>query len=772
MRRTIGCAALLCALLMWPATATAQSNPFGSCGADDPFRFLGNSREPIDGRPDASRITLTGPVEIVCNDLRLFADQVIYETDSGHILATGNVTLEQPDLRVFAERAELNGRTKLGTFFNAFGTARIGGGSPERNMFGTQEPDVMFRGREVSRTGPTTYTLKDGAFTTCVQPSPRWEMSGSSGTIRLDRYALLRHVVLRVKDVPIFYLPAIYYPINKEDRSTGLLLPTYGTSTVRGGSISNAFFWALGRSHDATFFHDWFLKTGQGLGAEYRYIASPGSQGRANFYLLNEKQLTPGGAVDPEGPASRSFRIDGDMNQSLPHGFRLFASANYFTDVTSLQSYQNINAYSQRERSFRSTLAGSLGRVRLTATAEQRDFFYGTEQGQRTGRAPSLNLTLTDKPVGRTRIYYGASAEAAYLVRQTDLANQDSNTSLWRFDGGPSIRAPLSSLPYLTATGSASWRITRWMETTDPVTQLNVPVALTRQLFDLRAQVVGPVFARVFQRPDGKYATGFKHLVEPSFSIQRTTPFLDDVQFNQIVKNDYAVDYLVGGVTTIRYGLTNRLLARRPTPGAAPGTPGSLGIAREILSVEIGQSYYTDARALRGDTQYESGGEGTSAKGTFSPLQITAISRPTDVASAQFRAQIDPEFRKFQSLSASGTIQSTLLQFNAGYSKRFIIEGSPTFSFGSDYLDASTTFRTTGNGLGGTYAFNFDVANKSFLQQRIVAYLNSQCCGVSVDFQSISLPLLGIPSDKRFGISFTLAGIGSFANPLGSFGGR
>src|SRR5690606_3048285 len=150
-------------------------------------------------------------------------------------VATGNVTLEQPDLRVFADRAELNGETRYGTFYNASGTARTGGVASDRNIFGTQEPDVLFRGEEISRVGPTTYTIRDGAFTTCIQPSPRWEFSGSNGTLHLDRYALMRHVVLRVKDVPIFYLPAIYYPINDEDRATGFLIPTYGSSTVRGG---------------------------------------------------------------------------------------------------------------------------------------------------------------------------------------------------------------------------------------------------------------------------------------------------------------------------------------------------------------------------------------------------------------------------------------------------------------------------------------------------------------------------------------------------------
>jgi LPS-assembly protein len=775
MRRTIGCAALLCTLMCWPTVAAAQNNPFTSCRPDDTFRFQGNRPEPIADRPGEFRVTLIGPVEIVCNDLSLFADEVVYETDTRWIVATGNVTMQQPDLQVFAERAEIDGRTKLGTFFNANGTARIAQTSPDRSMFGTQEPDVMFYGEEIARVAPTTYTLKNAYFSTCVQPTPRWEFSGTTGTIRLDRYALLRHVVLRVKDVPLLYLPVIYYPINKEDRSTGFLIPTYGTSTYRGGSISNAFFWAISRSQDATFFHDWYTKTGQGVGAEYRYVASPGSQGRMNFTMQSLRELGTGGSVDPGGRTTRSFRLDGDLNQELPGGFRMFGSANYITDVSSQQSYQNLNAYSQRESGFRAQVSGNIGRrLRLAATADQRDFFYGTQKGQRTGRAPSISLALSDTPIGRSRIYYGASGEAAYLVRQNDLSNADTNTSLWRFDGGPSIRAPLSSLPFLTATGTASWRITRWMETVDPATGLNVPVSMTRQLFDVRAQVVGPVLARVFQTPDNGYANGFKHLIEPSFSIQRTMPFFDQAQSNRVVKNDYAVDYLVGGVTTIRYGITNRLLARRPTPGAAPGTPGALGVAREILTVELGQSYYTDARAQRSDSQYESAAAASKVGGTFSPLQLTAISRPTDATSGQFRAEIDAEFRKLRSLTASGTVQSGLFQLTTGWSRRMVIEGLPGFDDRSTYhfLDAATTVRTRDNRIGGTYSFNFDMKNTAFLQQRVVAYLNSQCCGVSFDWQSISLPLLGIPSDRRFGISFTLAGIGSFSNPMGSFGGR
>ena len=90
---------------------------------------------------------------------------------------------------------------------------------------------------------------------------------------------MLKNTVLKVKGVPMFYLPVMYYPIQGDDRATGFLLPTYGSSAIRGQSISNAFFWAINRSQDATISHDWFTKRGQGVGAEYRYVPGPGSQG-------------------------------------------------------------------------------------------------------------------------------------------------------------------------------------------------------------------------------------------------------------------------------------------------------------------------------------------------------------------------------------------------------------------------------------------------------------------------------------------------------------
>ena len=67
-------------------------------------------------------------------------------------------------------------------------------------------------------------------------------------------------------------------------------MPSYGSSSYKGQTISNAFFWAIGRSQDATILHDWFSKTGQAMAGEYRYISLGGS-GNLRTDFLNEHPI-------------------------------------------------------------------------------------------------------------------------------------------------------------------------------------------------------------------------------------------------------------------------------------------------------------------------------------------------------------------------------------------------------------------------------------------------------------------------------------------------
>jgi hypothetical protein len=321
---------------------------------------------------------------------------------------------------------------------------------------------------------------------------------------------------------------------------------------------------------------------------------------------------------------------------------------------------------------------------------------------------------------------------------------------------------PLSKLSFLTATAAASWRVTQWFESQDPASGGQRPVALTRHLLDLRADVVGPTVARVFQTPDNAYAERFKHLVEPFLSVQWLSPFERRAEVIQID----GVDTVVGGSLQLTYGLTNRVLARRRTGESA-------SVVRDILSVGLRQTYYTDLLAAAFDSQYQSA---SATNSPFSPLRLNVDVRPTDGLTGQFVTDIDPTFRRPRTYSASATFNRELAQVTASWAKRQIIAGLPGFedpAGATHYLNAGASLRTRDHRVGGSYFVNYDVRNTQFTQQRITAYYNAQCCGITIDYQTVTSVNFGqfqAPADRRFGLSFSLAGLASFANPLGSFG--
>jgi hypothetical protein len=580
----------------------------------------------------------------------------------------------------------------------------------------------------------------------------------------------LKNVVLRVKDVPLLYVPLMYYPINKEDRATGFLMPQYGSTTYQGTSLSNAFFLVLGRSQDATFYHNWYQKTGQGFATDYRYVASESGRGNLSFNMMNTRPEYAGDGQTITVPAERTYQINGDASQALPHGFGLNGYVRYFSSAATQQLYQDINDSSRRDREYSANLYGRISAFRIDSNFLQRDRFFGTTQATRFGYLPSALVTLTDRPIGRSRVYVGARGQAQYLLRQDDISDPTTDRSLWRFNGGPSIRAPLSTLPFLTATGTAAWRITRWLESKDRTTGEQVAVPMTRQVVDLGADITGPVFARVFLTPNNGYADGFKHLIEPGLAIQRTiSPFTG---YDFTVFND-SVDSAVPNVTSITYRLTNRVLARRVRPSLVPGTPSPPGVAREILSVDLSQTYYTNRLAAAVDPLNPIFENDAPDISNFQPLTLTVRTQPFDNAAGDFRMWIDASKKAIRNMSAAATITAELMQVRAGWSKTFTIAGLPGFEgTGTHALNAETTMRTRGNRISGSYAFSLDVANQTFLQQRILGSYNTQCCGVSFDWQSSKMPFLQSGVDRRFGISFSLAGIGSFSNPLGSFGGQ
>jgi LPS-assembly protein len=552
------------------------------------------------------------------------------------------------------------------------------------------------------------------------------------------------------------YLPIFYYPIQEDDRATGFLIPTYGTSTFRGQSLSNAFFWAIDRSQDATIMHDWFSKAGQQVGGEYRYVLSPGSTGTIRTSLLDEKAQTPEGGGTATAP-QRSYRIDGGMTQNLGGGFRARANANYFSNAGTEQLYQqDVYRATQSTRSFGGNISGNWREFVLSGTMDRIDYLNTTGQTTTvttTGGLPRINFSRGERPIGKAPLYFGLNSEYVTILRRTSLNDVTSDdTGLTRFEVNPTLRVPFTRVPFFTVNTSVGWRGTYWSES--KLNAVQVPESIKRQYFDFSARFTGPVFVRIFSPPQ-ENARKFKHVIEPNFTINRVTPF--DV-YERIVQLE-STDFVVPNTTRFGYGLTNRLYAKKD-------------VSREVLSVSVNQSYYTDERAAQLDQLYQNG-YSTRPATRYSPVAVLVRSSPSERLQTDFRTEWDHTTGTFLSFAANGIVNAEHVQASGGWTQQ---KTAPAQVGGqaitnSHYLNGSVTVRGHRNRIGGTYALNYDLLRDRFLQQRYFAYYNAQCCGVLVEYQTFNFVGATIPQDRRFNVSFTLAGIGTFSNFLGAFGG-
>jgi LPS-assembly protein len=723
-------------------------------------------------------LKLVGQAEIDCGDMKFYADESIeLFTDIKRVIAVGNVVFTQGGSRISGDRADFNYGTKTGIFYNASGISSRGDPTLreppnpavlEETPEQPRETEVFFYGETVEKTGPETYRITKGGFTTCVQPTPRWELTSGTITLDLEHHAILTNTLFKVKSMPLLYMPVFYYPVNKEDRSTGFLIPLYGTSTVKGQTLSNAFFWAINRSHDATFLHDWFSKTGQGFGGEYRYRTGRSSFGNLRSYTLREHEST---YVDDNGktrttPERRSYEVRGDASQEIGAGFQARGRTDYFSDITVQQTYHtNIYEASRRQRYYSGALTGNWNEYGITAAYERKETFFGTTNSTLNGATPRFSGRRSERPLFGSPLYFGISGDYAKLQRESKSPTRLTNQGLDRIDVTPVIRFPFTTLSFLSINSSLSFHNTYWTES--KVDDVQVPEPIWRRYLEMEAEIVGPVFNRIWDTPGNGYMERFKHAIEPFVNIERTTA-IDNL--DSIVQLD-SLDSVVGDTTRITYGVNNRFYAKRRTGPLGDRTP-------EIISVILKQTFYTDARAAQYDEDYRTSFTGVPPS-RLSPVSLLVRTQTSDATHATLRAEYDTQFSALRTIGANGNYGiGGWFDISGGWSMRRLIPGLKGFDDPDrleNYFNATTQLRTKGNRVGGVVSSTYDILRRTYLQQRFLTYYNAQCCGFAFEYQYFDFRRLGsrapVPIDRRFNVSFTLAGIGSFSNAFGALGG-
>ena len=363
-------------------------------GRDDSTPF---DQLPVYASADSSRFeqgnqtgVLQGDVLLRQGRLQARADQASFDQANAQAVLEGNVRLRDQGVLVLGDSASMridNGETRIDGVEYVVHDARARGTA-----------DTL------RRRDDAVIVISDGSYTTCEPGQNTWSLHGKD--IELDRetgWGEAKHVTLRVKDVPVFYTPYMYFPID-DRRQTGLLVPSFSYSSDNGTEIETPYYINIAPNYDATLYP--------------RYLSERGLQMEGDFRYLHD---------DNEGTLTAAFLNDSDYGENRwLYGWQhegglqsRWSTEVDYTDISDPFYFQDLNtALDARSGTYVNQRAGLIYRGdgwRFQAAV------HGYELATITSvtpyeRLPQLRLDGANW-LGDTGLRFGYNAEYAYFDR-------------------------------------------------------------------------------------------------------------------------------------------------------------------------------------------------------------------------------------------------------------------------------------------------------------------------------------------------------------------
>ncbi|MAE23173.1 MAG: LPS biosynthesis protein [Pseudomonas sp.] len=269
------------------AAQLAEAGPYCAGAYVEPLRPGMDDTTPLDESPmfvsaKASRFeqekqiaTLAGDVVLRQSGMQVEADEAsLHQTENRGELV-GNVRLRDKGMLVVGDRAELqldNGEARIDNAEYVMHQAHVRGSA----LYAKREETAIIR-------------LKDGTYTRCEPGDNAWHLKGNNVTLNpATGFGTATNVTLRVKDIPVFYTPYIYFPID-DRRQSGFLPPSIGTSSDTGFSLQTPYYFNLAPNYDATLYPTYMAKRGLLMEGEFRYLTES-SEGQVGGAWLNDDE--------------------------------------------------------------------------------------------------------------------------------------------------------------------------------------------------------------------------------------------------------------------------------------------------------------------------------------------------------------------------------------------------------------------------------------------------------------------------------------------------
>jgi LPS-assembly protein len=262
---------------------------------------------------DDANAVLKGRVTVT-QDLRsVSADSVTYDFNADKLSVKGKVDFLDPKLRV---------RGDSGSYETA--------GAANFNEAFFQLMDRNGRGfaKDINVNPDGKVALDRVHYTSCPVGNEDWSLNASQ--ISLDtklQEGVAHHVVMRFKDVPVFYTPYISFPLGDE-RKSGVLFPSFGHSGSNGFDVEVPYYFNLAPNYDLTVTPGLLTARGVELAENFRYLTATSHGVFDATFLPNDKQLHE----------DRSYLHYTDVTD-IQHGLRFDADITNVSDTNYFQSF-------------------------------------------------------------------------------------------------------------------------------------------------------------------------------------------------------------------------------------------------------------------------------------------------------------------------------------------------------------------------------------------------------------------------------------------------
>ncbi|MBI3950874.1 MAG: LPS-assembly protein LptD [Acidobacteria bacterium] len=704
-----------------------------------------------------------GYVDVRLGTMRLQTDKLIYNEKTHDVEAIGNVIYDQEGQRVTGSRAIFNMRTREGAIWNASG-------------FTDRTPDgvtVYFQADRVERTGLDTFEIYNGQITSCDERVPKWSFTASHIGLRLNKRVSVRSPALRIKNVPLLWLPYATVPITKRIRNAGFLTPAVGNSNIRGRSFTIPYYQTLGPSADALSRIDVFTRRGIGIGTDFRSRTGPTSHLNTGFFAVFDRLF---GQPEPK-QGGTAFYLD--AVQYVPAGFLLAADVNITSNLAFRQIFSDSfeQAISPEERTqiyinnnFREYSFNSLAQSRDVSLSpvnlfEPDQIRLLPDQLITIRQLPSFELARKPSRLSKALPLYLSFRTAAEGVSRAEATFQTPSV-VQRLDVQPRLTIPLPSLGGLAITPSLTLRSTYYSDSKDPADRRNIrSQSVSRSYLELAVDIRPPGLERIFHHRDG--SRWFKHVVEPSITYRRIAGIGSD--FARIIRFD-EID-AVAETNEFEFALVNRFFTTRQ------GSSGGAKQPHELLTIKLSQHYFFDPTfggalvpGKRNQFYPIDLLSGFSFGGTprrFSPVNLNVRLRLLSSLFADVRLDYDTREKTVRNASITGGIRRRVVSFSQSwYFTQRIHADQGTFP--GDLYQSSLLIGNRERGLFGWFDLIYDFTNRLIRGRASQGRLVSSTFGFGYAFDCCSFQVqnttfkIGLRNENRLSFSLTLNGIGSF----------